>query len=68
MAERAILTGLVTLVLLAALVKVGPELSASFERVGGIHSVTDPSKSIDHSRDAERAAAVLASGEAREEN
>jgi Flp pilus assembly pilin Flp len=68
MAERAILTGLVALVLLAALVKVGPELSASFEQIGGIHSVTDPAKAIDHSHDGARASAVLASAEAQEEH
>lgn len=61
MAERAILTGLVALVLLTALVKMGPSLSASFEQVGAIHQTTDPAKAIDHSRDEERARKVLKS-------
>ena len=59
MAERAILTGLVALVLLTALVKMGPSLSASFEQVGAIHQTTDPAKAIDHKDDESRAARVL---------
>lgn len=59
MAERAILTGLVALVLLTALAKMGPNLSASFERVGGLHQTTDPAQAIDHRQDEARAREVL---------
>ncbi|MEL7232623.1 MAG: hypothetical protein AAGJ85_08955 [Pseudomonadota bacterium] len=59
MAERAILTGLIALVLLTALVKMGPSLSASFEQVGGLHQAHDPAKAIDHRQDEARAREVL---------
>ena len=68
MAERAILTGLVTLILLTALAKMGPKLTASFEQIGTIHSVANPSKAIDHRKDEARAAAALASSQGQEQD
>ncbi|MEM7494087.1 MAG: hypothetical protein AAF296_11940 [Pseudomonadota bacterium] len=58
MAERAILTGLVTLVLLMALAKMGPNLKTSFEKVGA-YGVEDPTRPIDHKDDEHRAHKVL---------
>lgn len=67
MAERAILTGLVALVLLTALVKMGPSLTASFDQVGAIHQTVNPAISIDHRMDEERARAVLSVHESLQE-
>ncbi|MEM1088092.1 MAG: hypothetical protein AAGH90_10205, partial [Pseudomonadota bacterium] len=53
---------LVTLVLLTALTKVGPNLRASLEHATGQH-LNDPSKAIDHRNDDDRARKVLESSQ-----
>ncbi|MEL8055450.1 MAG: hypothetical protein AAGK66_04795 [Pseudomonadota bacterium] len=58
MAERAILMGLMTLVLLTALAKVGPSLRTSFEQAAG-HQIHDPDKAIDHEDGEARARRAL---------
>ena len=58
MAERAILTGLVALVLLTALAKMGPSLTSSFERVSA-KRIEGPAHPIDHQNDEHRAHKVL---------
>ena len=58
MAERAILTGLVTLVLLMALAKMGPNLRTSFEKVGA-YGVDGPTRPIDHEENEDRTHKVL---------
>ena len=65
MAERAILMGLMTVVLLTALAKVGPTLRASLEQAAG-HQIQDPNKAIDHQDDEDRARKALDAYEAAE--